>query len=593
MRTKTFQNWLLIVAAIALLFTSPMKAQVNIGKDSIPHAFSILELSTNNVKGGLRLTQLTSIQRDSIEGAWTGTPSADAAKGLVIFNITTKCLEFWNSKTWVSLCADAPKPPFSVTPASIWLSPSTGNSAKTVQVYSNNTWSIATPPANASLSATSGNAKTTDLLITRNDAVYGQYSFVAKDNVTGETVTVYVDNYFMKAEDDQFFLTNNNPTGNTGTYVIDVYGGSEKFTIVPGSYPNWITSATITSDGKLQLVADQSPLQEERDGYITLAHADDPSYQITIPIVQSSDQFPPFKYLVMKISWNLEGDVYNDADLAVEFTPSSPPNPSFVNYPHPTDGKGIKAVGYQLPNWIGKNGDMGGANWILATQDQVVDTTTLLIWGGDAKAGEGETVFLKAPLITPADSANDTQNLPRYITMDIYSTWWTGNQGSHVGPMKLSISTYDDQYNGVPSIMLKPGTDSTFNNPNIPPAGQERIYWSNFYNVPQGTTVAQIRGPNAWSLLNPPLFKVEKDLVVNTTNSNISICNGLDVAEMFWDPVCGYTRLATITYDRYKHTAAVTWWAETSTTPVFPSSAAPNSELMKANTVSIGHHDEK
>jgi len=578
-----------------VFFIFPIKAQIHIGGETAdPHPFSLLEISAEINKGGLRLPQLTTFKRDSIKDEWVGTPTADAAKGLVIFNTTTDCLEFWNGETWVSLCSDALPPPFSVNPSPIWLSLSAGNGSKSIRVYSNNTWTVTRSPANASLTVTSGGKGTTYLDVNRSTSVFGLDSLIVKDNTTGETITVLIDNYFMKAEDDQFLLPNNNPTGNTGTYVIDVYGGSEKFTIVAGSFPAWITSATITSDGKLQLVADQSPLQEERDGYITLAHADDPSYKITIPIVQTSEQIPPFKYLVAKISWNLSGDTYRDADLVAEFTgmaydpPRIPAYPPFVNETYVVNGS-FKAVGWSLPEWVGVSGTRG---WT-ATQTQVADGSTLLIWGGDAKAGEGETVFFKAPLITPADPANDTQDLPRYITMDIYSTWWTGNLGSHVGPMKLSISAYNDQYDGVPSIMLKPGTSPADNNTWTPPAGQEPIYWSNFYNVPQNTTAADIKGPNAWSLLNPPLFKVERDLVVNTTNYDGKTFGGIDVVDMFRDPVNGYTRLATITYDRYTHTATVTWIAPTSSTPVFPSSAAPNSELMKSNAVLIGHPEEK
>jgi len=100
MRLKEIQFRLLTLLAIALFFVLPAKSQVNIGKDSIPHDFSLLELSTDILKGGLRLPQLSEGERDSLSlGQLTD------ALGLVIYNTTSECLEFWNGEKWVSLCA--------------------------------------------------------------------------------------------------------------------------------------------------------------------------------------------------------------------------------------------------------------------------------------------------------------------------------------------------------------------------------------------------------------------------------------------------------------------------------------------------------
>ena len=100
-------NFQLLTILMVAFFVLPLKAQVMIGKDSIPHTFSLLELSTKSINGGLRLPQLTSHQRDSIKDAWMSTPDAPKAEGLVIFNTDINCLEFWNGKKWVSLCSDA------------------------------------------------------------------------------------------------------------------------------------------------------------------------------------------------------------------------------------------------------------------------------------------------------------------------------------------------------------------------------------------------------------------------------------------------------------------------------------------------------
>jgi len=106
MRLKEIQFRLLTLLATTLLYTLPVISQVNIGKDSIPHDFSLLELSTDILKGGLRLPQLSEEDRDGLS-----LENLPDALGLVIYNTTSKCLEFWNGIKWVSLCAsESPSP---------------------------------------------------------------------------------------------------------------------------------------------------------------------------------------------------------------------------------------------------------------------------------------------------------------------------------------------------------------------------------------------------------------------------------------------------------------------------------------------------
>jgi len=68
-----------------------------------------LELVSKN--SGLRLPQLTTEERDNVATQWKA-PNADpdvvkAAEGLVIYNKTNNCLEFWNNEDWISLCAES------------------------------------------------------------------------------------------------------------------------------------------------------------------------------------------------------------------------------------------------------------------------------------------------------------------------------------------------------------------------------------------------------------------------------------------------------------------------------------------------------
>ena len=102
--TLNFQ--LSTVLLMVVLFASPLKAQVKIGDVVNPQSYSIVEIDTTQYKGGLRMPQLTTFQRDSIGGILKQATNQVAGKGLVIFNTDTKCLEFWNGSTWISLCSD-------------------------------------------------------------------------------------------------------------------------------------------------------------------------------------------------------------------------------------------------------------------------------------------------------------------------------------------------------------------------------------------------------------------------------------------------------------------------------------------------------
>ncbi len=98
-------NSLLILAI--LMASSNLNAQVTIGSEEAPQSFSLLEITTVNQDGGLRLPQLNTAERDALDLS----SNPDKAKGLVIYNTDNNCLEFWNFTQWVSLCdGDAAEP---------------------------------------------------------------------------------------------------------------------------------------------------------------------------------------------------------------------------------------------------------------------------------------------------------------------------------------------------------------------------------------------------------------------------------------------------------------------------------------------------
>ncbi|WP_406844382.1 hypothetical protein [Flavobacterium soyae] len=93
MKKNLFCMWLLL---LAILFSVNTQAQMTVGGKKEPEAFSVLELLN---KGGLRLPQMTTAQRNAF-----AVKNNDKGNGLTIYNIDTKCVEYWNAVRWVSLC---------------------------------------------------------------------------------------------------------------------------------------------------------------------------------------------------------------------------------------------------------------------------------------------------------------------------------------------------------------------------------------------------------------------------------------------------------------------------------------------------------
>ena len=102
-RKRTNVRLLSLVSLMFLMFlmiTGTLQAQVTIGDKTAPQPFSLLEITTINQKGGLRLPQLTTAERNALNLSANPTE----AKGLVIYNTDNNCIEYWNHLRWVSLC---------------------------------------------------------------------------------------------------------------------------------------------------------------------------------------------------------------------------------------------------------------------------------------------------------------------------------------------------------------------------------------------------------------------------------------------------------------------------------------------------------
>lgn len=86
-----------------------INAQVTIGAAEAPQNFSILELISNST-GGLRLPQLTTKERNKISSSPAfisesnrGERTSSKALGLVIYNLDSNLIEFWNGEEWLQL----------------------------------------------------------------------------------------------------------------------------------------------------------------------------------------------------------------------------------------------------------------------------------------------------------------------------------------------------------------------------------------------------------------------------------------------------------------------------------------------------------
>ena len=108
MRTIRLHKKQYLLTAILLLSSVCLKAQVTVGADSIPLPFSALEIISGDTRG-MRLPQLSEADRLALEGSAEFQAEINGkAKGLMIFNTNTDCVDTWNGSKWISSCATEP-----------------------------------------------------------------------------------------------------------------------------------------------------------------------------------------------------------------------------------------------------------------------------------------------------------------------------------------------------------------------------------------------------------------------------------------------------------------------------------------------------
>ena len=104
------KSFFILATAMLLLGAVTTTAQVTIGSNKSPEAFSLLELISENDKG-LRLPQIeTDTQRDLVFTNAAGFKNNPLAIGLQIFNMESNCVEYWDGNDWISLCQGTSNP---------------------------------------------------------------------------------------------------------------------------------------------------------------------------------------------------------------------------------------------------------------------------------------------------------------------------------------------------------------------------------------------------------------------------------------------------------------------------------------------------
>lgn len=114
MKIKTGFKLLVCIFLIGII---PVKtnAQVTIGDTKEPLPVSVLELiSVSGNQSGLRLPQLSTDEITILTGEINKLGDKSKAKGMMVFNMTTNCVEVWNGTEFKGLCGDLGQAQFTI-----------------------------------------------------------------------------------------------------------------------------------------------------------------------------------------------------------------------------------------------------------------------------------------------------------------------------------------------------------------------------------------------------------------------------------------------------------------------------------------------
>lgn len=341
----------------------------------------------------------------------------------------------------------------SVFPNQIYLSPN--NQSAAVSVESTHVWSFASGCGVANTSCAGGEIGTTSVTLTRKTSLV-DYTVYGNEIVTiktaGEnpkTSTLRVCNLHLDVPDTLYI---GNPHGaDTVVYIPDIisFGGDAQFVVESyTSEGNWIQSMEYDHvSGKIKAKILRNNEERDRPASITVYHVNDPTYKVTVPILQNEFVYiPEFRYFVIDVEWCRRNSL--DVDIAFMFDDNTPVTP-FENIP----------VGYgsldrdpnlTLPDNFTSfhGGARSSRNIVYYLQEGYAKKDSFLIWGGDALYGQGETVYFDADLVRNA------RDVPRYLNLALYITWWNHGHSDESWTVRVTLRCYKG---GIMKKYLKEG----------------------------------------------------------------------------------------------------------------------------------------
>lgn len=263
--------------SILLVTVFNVHSQVTIGSVKPPEDFSLLEIV--GTKGGLRLPQLTTDQRDALS-----LNGKDLSKGLTIFNTSTSCVEIWNGDTWLSLCASNSVGDMAINPFPVPATPSEGGSTVEITI---------TPDSECTQT---GNFKIS--------IVNGEGASILDDNTSAGTFKVsWTEN--MSSEPRSAIVRVTDPCGNRKDFtftqqgvsdmtsnpsplpiVIGEGGTTEEITIIPD------TKCTTTGNFDFNLISGEGATvvnANTANGTFKMQWTPNPNYSTRTAVVRVTD----------------------------------------------------------------------------------------------------------------------------------------------------------------------------------------------------------------------------------------------------------------------------------------------------------------
>ena len=285
---------------------------------------------------------------------------------------------------------------FEVSPSSIWLSPTAGNTTRTITISSKAGWTATNIPASVTMSQTSGGPGVVTVTLMRKNGGYGLTELQILDQATGATHPVSIDNLALISSVTEMQIPGTGVTDALET-GINAYGKTGQWEV--RSKPDWITISYDTG-GMLYSVQPEEN-EQDRNGTIVLCHADDDNLTVSIDINQSANyiQFPEFNYMVVKVK---HAAANKTLDFRMEIMDTG------------ISGIDGKPIGYDY--------GMAGSGYNMSYNGFL-----LLNWAGDSFSSDFSYMTSLVNMWNMTNTSINNEFAPgkRYFSVDIYATWYS------------------------------------------------------------------------------------------------------------------------------------------------------------------------